>query len=416
MIVSSADDSRGRARLQVVTPRSRRAAPGRDAVLSAGLERVAEAMDAAADALARRQADAVLAQFRSYRVGLIPDESLVESGRRNVAQVVAALRAGRPPERDELDDVRRTRERASQGVPADDLHDAYRMCLRILGEQFIALAEQVGVDDSTILAGTRLLWDTTDVLTSVVVTARQEADLDLASHDEQHRLDLLRSLVFDSTGQPEVRQRAAAFGLPLDRSYWAVRGHSDDPAQLDLLRSTLEATTHTYGSRSLLGVIDGDVVGVVSVLPTVLAGRFTVGMGGPAPLDAIPHAFATASRMLDVALGFGLTGSFQMSDLSLRVAVVSEPELSALLVTRYIAPLHAESEYGTALEETVFAHVACGGRIKATARRLGIHQNTVRHRLARFEELTGARVDDPDVMLELWWTSAWRTHERHSRG
>ena len=53
----------------------------------------------------------------------------------------------------------------------------------------------------------------------------------------------------------------------------------------------------------------------------------------------MPRAFATASRMLDVAIGFGLTGSFQMCDLSLRVAVASEPELGALLVTRYIAPL-----------------------------------------------------------------------------
>lgn len=300
-----------------------------------------------------------------------------------------------------------------QGVPADELHDAYRMCLRILGEQFITVAHATGIEESVVLAGTRLLWDTADVLTSVVVTARQEAELDFARHDERQRIDFLRSLVFDASGQPELRQRSAAFGLPLDRSYWAVRAHAADAGQRDELRSTLDAMTRTYGCRPLLGVIDGDVIGVVPVLPSLSTGRFTVGVGGPAPLEAMPRAFATASRMLDVAIGFGLSGSFQMSDLSLRVAVASEPELGALLVTRYIAPLQSEGEYGAVLEDTVIAHIACGSRIKATANRLDIHTNTVRHRLAKFEELTGARLDDPDVVLELWWTFTWRSHGHH---
>lgn len=410
------DERAGPVRLQIVassqdrtTHRDERSA----SALAELLEPAARAIEEAIGPLARMQADAVRTRFGSYRVGMIPEESLIESGHRNVGQVLAALRAGRPPDRAELDDARRARERMMQGVPADELHDAYRMCLRILGEQFITVAHATGIEESVVLAGTRLLWDTADVLTSVVVTARQEAELDFARHDERQRIDFLRSLVFDASGQPELRQRSAAFGLPLDRSYWAVRAHAADAGQRDELRSTLDAMTRTYGCRPLLGVIDGDVIGVVPVLPSLSTGRFTVGVGGPAPLEAMPRAFATASRMLDVAIGFGLSGSFQMSDLSLRVAVASEPELGALLVTRYIAPLQSEGEYGAVLEDTVIAHIACGSRIKATANRLDIHTNTVRHRLAKFEELTGARLDDPDVVLELWWTFTWRSHGHH---
>jgi len=424
MIASSADTpgttlSPRSVKLQVVAPLDDRTSglrgrPDLDAFsLSVALEPAAKAMERFTEALAQMQADAVRTRFGSYGVGLIPEESLIESGHRNIVQVLAALRSGRPPEHDKLDDARRTRERMTQGVPADELHDAYRMCLRILGEQFITLAQAAGVDESAILAGTRVLWDTADVLTSVVVTARQEAELDLARHDERQRIDFLRSLVFDASSQPELRQRSAAFGLRLDRAYWAVRGHAADAGQCDELRTTLDAMTRTYGCRPLLGVIDGDVIGVVPVMPTLPTGRFTVGVGGPAPLEAMPHAFATASRMLDVAISFGFTGSFQMSDLSLRVAVASEPELGALLVTRYIAPLSAEGDYGATLEETVVAHIAAGCRIKATASRLNIHTNTVRHRLARFEELTRVHLDDPDVMLELWWTFVWRSHEHH---
>jgi len=133
------------------------------------------------------------------------------------------------------------------------------------------------------------------------------------------------------------------------------------------------------------------------------------------PLESMPQAFALASRVLDVALGFGLTGTFELGDLSLRVAVASEPDLGALLVARYLAPLQAEGAYSRQLEETVAAHLATGGRIVATAHRLGVHQNTVRHRLARFEELTNARLDDLDVAFELWWALAWRQHEDGQR-
>lgn len=388
---------------------------GADLALAARLEPAARALEAAADRLARQQADVVRASFPAYGQANVPLDSLIESGGRNVRLVVGALRAGRPPDRAEIDEAHRTRARTTQGVPADELHDAYRTCLRILGEAFIDAAQSAGLDELTVLAGTRLLWDTADVLTSVVVIARQTAELDFARHDEGQRVDFLRTLVFNA-GQPELRKRAAAFGLPIDRSYWAVRAHAAEPEQRDELRSLLDAMTRTYGSRPLLGVIDGDVVGVVPVRPSITAGSFTAGVAGPAPLKAMPETFVTASRMLDVALGFGLTGTHEMGDLSLRIAVASEPELGAMLVSRYLAPLQPEGDFGTVLEETVAAHLASGGRIQLTAHRLGIHPNTVRHRVARFEELTSVRLDDPDVMLELWWTLLWRRHEHPSRG
>jgi DNA-binding PucR family transcriptional regulator len=42
-------------------------------------------------------------------------------------------------------------------------------------------------------------------------------------------------------------------------------------------------------------------------------------------------------------------------------------------------------------------------RIDDTARALHVHANTLRHRLRRFEEATGANLRDPRVVVELWW-------------
>lgn len=377
--------------------------------LARRLEPVAARLEASTHQLAELQADLVQARFESYALGAVPRASIVESGRRNVRHLVGALRAGRPPSPDEIDELERTRERAAQGIPTEEMYDAYRAALRALGDAFVEAAVRCGLDQRTMLAGTRLLWATADVLTSVVVKARQEAELDIARNDEGQRLDFLRALVLDVT-MPDLRKRAAAFGLSSDRSYWVVRAHAGGADHSDELRSLLDSTTRTYGTRPLLGVIDGDVVGVLPLRPNLGGRRFTIGVGGPVPLEATSRAFATASRMLDVAVGFGLTGAFELRDLSLRVAVASEPDLGVLLAERYLAPLQAEGDFGEVLVTTVNTHLAAGGRVGATAHRLGVHENTVRHRLARFEELTGARLDDLDTMVELWWVLTWSRH------
>ena len=42
-------------------------------------------------------------------------------------------------------------------------------------------------------------------------------------------------------------------------------------------------------------------------------------------------------------------------------------------------------------------------RIEDAARVLHMHANTLRHRLRRFEEATGATLRDPRDLVELWW-------------
>ena len=44
-----------------------------------------------------------------------------------------------------------------------------------------------------------------------------------------------------------------------------------------------------------------------------------------------------------------------------------------------------------------------GGTLEAAARALHVHSNTLRHRLRRFEEATGATLRDPRDLVELWW-------------
>ena len=42
-------------------------------------------------------------------------------------------------------------------------------------------------------------------------------------------------------------------------------------------------------------------------------------------------------------------------------------------------------------------------RVEDAARALHVHPNTLRHRLRRFEEATGAALRRPTDLVELWW-------------
>jgi DNA-binding PucR family transcriptional regulator len=87
---------------------------------------------------------------------------------------------------------------------------------------------------------------------------------------------------------------------------------------------------------------------------------------------------------------------------------------------RLIATLHADPRFraeadevlrplavdarggGTGLLDTLDAFLTSGGRYKATAEALHIHENTLRYRLARVEALTGRSLGSMADRVELW--------------
>jgi DNA-binding PucR family transcriptional regulator len=69
---------------------------------------------------------------------------------------------------------------------------------------------------------------------------------------------------------------------------------------------------------------------------------------------------------------------------------------------RYLEPLAAANSTSE-LIETLRTYLACGMHVERTATRLFVHQNTVRYRIARVEELTGTSLADIEVLCEVWW-------------
>ena len=61
-----------------------------------------------------------------------------------------------------------------------------------------------------------------------------------------------------------------------------------------------------------------------------------------------------------------------------------------------------DAERGTAYASTLLAYLDANSDIAAAARRLNVHPNTCRYRLARAEEISGITLTNPDERLLLW--------------
>lgn len=356
---------------------------------------VAERLRARGDELVGRQLTA-LRRFRSY--DRVPDDDLLRSCERNVARVVATLEQhDHLPAHVEEDERASGQRRALQGVPAEEVAAAYRAVLAILRDAFMEDATRAGAEPAAVLEGTRRLWDLTDRYSGVLVAARQQVDIDAARRDERERMALLQRLLVGGVDAADLAPGGAVHAVLPAPQYVVLRGrdHSDEPQRL---ARHLESRAR---GRPLVAPVDDDVAGLLADVPAPLAGA-VIAVAGPVPLAGVPTAFAEASRVLAAALRYDRSGIVDSSTLSLRVAVEQQAELGEQLHRRYVRPLTGSSA-GEPLLSTVRTYLAQRRSVSATAGALGVHENTVRYRLDRYRELTGADLADTDRLVEVWW-------------
>lgn len=124
-----------------------------------------------------------------------------------------------------------------------------------------------------------------------------------------------------------------------------------------------------------------------------------IGVGVSEPFTALSQV-PEMLRSADVALGAADHGGFVFVD-EMRPMAWAAARMSSrfdqLIVQRYLDRIARNRDSWATL--TTF--IDCGANIAETARRLQVHENTVRYRLAQIENLLGARLGDPRAMADV---------------
>jgi hypothetical protein len=247
------------------------------------------------------------------------------------------------------------------------------------------------------------LWNWTDAIAARATAAYRQVEVEVEGRDEDQRAWFLRGMLDGTLSVAEAQSRAAAYGLLPGARYLALRGRPSAEHDARQLQRAVELSGAVDGGGVLAAIVDGDVWGVASQPPRIGAGEGIVALGAAADLGGLAASFDLAGRALETAAAFGFEGVVSIDDLSLRPVILSEDHLGERLVRRYLEPLRELGEFGATLERTVQEYLASGMRIDDSAKALIIHPNTLRHRIDRFQQLTGADLRKTEDVIEVWW-------------
>jgi hypothetical protein len=232
--------------------------------------------------------------------------------------------------------------------------------------------------------------------------AHREAELEMARHEQHHRANLIRGVLFGTLSPAAIRVQAAAYGLEPAALYCPIRARptSDVPARA--LEAQLGIGDAAGPRRGLAALLDGDLAGFVlePVRDTV---RAPVGMGPAATLDALEKPFRMATRALETAVAMNRTGLVGIESLGLAPAVIADGDIGDALIARIIDPVVKQGRTGIVLLQTVTRYLENDLRLEVTAAELFLHVNTVRYRLRRFEEMTDTSLRSVEDLVEIWW-------------
>jgi hypothetical protein len=373
----------------------------------AAWERVHERLLGEADELADRVVRRLHAELPFYAA--VPAAELRPAVLSNVVRCLAALRDRRSATAAELEQAAEVGEvRAHQRVPVEEVLRGFRLAVQEIWDEEVRVGREHGLGDRELLEAAQLTWEWVDAVLGRAAQRHRQVELELVSRDQRQRAHLLRGILHGTIAPGELQLAAQAYGLLPERAYRPFRARPHEGLELHRLERALVATGAPRGGGALVGPLDDDLAGLLPQRPA-LELPATVGLGPPARLSAMEAAFAEATTALRAADAFALTGVFALDDLGLRVSVFNEDALGEHLLARYLAPLEELGPFGATLRETLRAFFASGMRVDRTAAALFVHPNTLRHRLRRFEEATGADLSCTEELVRVWWALERRT-------
>jgi hypothetical protein len=287
------------------------------------------------------------------------------------------------------------------GRALESLLSAYRLGARVAWRRAAAMARAEGHDAETLALLAESIFAYIDEMSAASAegyAAEQSADV----HERERRRSVLLALLVrlppaDPTAVEEAA-RAAGWDLPerLAVAAWDPALESSPVLPPGSLRGRVD-------DLPLAVVPDPDAPGRPAQLATAFAGT-SAALGPAGHWSDAGRSLRRARQALKLAATGRVPGGHLLRAEEHLAALVlnGEPGLLAELAARRLAPLTGlRGRAPERLAATLLAWLDHHGSAPAVARELGVHPQTVRHRLRRLRELFGDVLDDPAARFEL---------------
>lgn len=337
--------------------------------------------------------------------------------RRFAADVIRRLTGAEGEEQCRADDA--ARELVAGDIAPEDAVTAFRGCAQATWDFARELARERGPETYLgMLERAGDIWIEYEHWTSSVAEAYRAEARHRDRLAAQEREAQVAALLTGAGGsQVELRRSADALGLPKSGSFCVVVAERHGGPLMDAERALRIRGLPSAWTMTLL-----EQTGVVSLgtheraawLRDLLTQCATGRVGMSMTYDQLGHT-PLAARLAHVALGSLPPGANEVSvygDRPLETLVASAPETArdmALSVLGNLLALPGGDQ--RMLLQTLDAWCAAGGNVNRTSGLVHCHRNTVRHRLARVEALTGRSLAEPRGTAELLMAvQAYRLH------
>jgi hypothetical protein len=374
-----------------------------------GIEEIVAEMSAELDSVARFLTDAIYAELEEL------DEELyvatLQSVRSNLGLIMTMLHESTEPTSAlaPSEAVAYAKEYARRGLGFELLRRAYRAAQAAFSRMWLERLRLVTPDPDSFAESVGFF---NDWLFSWIDTLERQL-IEPYMHERERRIrgsaamraEQVRTIL--AGGRVDVAEASAHLGYELRRDHLAFVVYRDaaDAAAGD--------ADGAFADMERLATALAEAVGARSELSVALGGRLAcwAGLRGAPSLDELPtdpslhvalglpgngiegfrrsHREAQLARKAAERLGEGERRHVWFGEKALDVLLTQDVDEARRFVVRELGPLAADSASCRRLVQTLTAFFDEGGSYVRTARRLGVHENTIVYRVRRAEEALG---------------------------
>lgn len=290
---------------------------------------------------------------------------------------------------------------ARLGVPVDQLLMAWRIGADVLLSHGIAKSGDFDIFDGRLIGFIQGTLAASDVGMATTARAHREDELRRDREEQGRRTAFVRALLYGNSDARTLRAQAAGYGIDTSCRYRAIRAQPAEGSPATSVVRAVGLEEADYSRRGMYLPLDDGVAGFQIDEPGDAAPGLA-GYGPPVRFEQLSRSFTFATRAYLAMRSYRMAGTRDVPTLGLRTAVASDPDMGETLRLRYLEPLNTSASRDETIE-TLKAYLAANFHVETAAEHLHIHPNTLRYRLARFEDLTGTHLRDHLTSFELWW-------------